>query len=213
MKRGILMQMSMCAMVMAGVGAMAFAQGPTTKPSGDSTLAGPKVDDSAPRGKDFGGGNKKQGEMGPLQKILKNLDLTAEQETKIKGLAKAHEEKMMQFHAENKVKMEDMKSVMEKAKASGDKAQMDSLMEQKRAMDKSRPKLEELVSQISDVLTPEQREKFKMQVQEHKRSLENRAGGKDGMKEMRQEKKEEKKMDKQDHKEIKQGGKDKLNLN
>ncbi len=211
------MQVSVFAVVIASASAFmpAFAEEPTTKPaSTDSGMAGPKPEGSAPKGKDFGGGNKKQGEMGPLQKILKNLDLTSDQETKIKDLVKAHEDKVVQFQAENRVKMDDLRSAVEKAKATGDKSQVDTLTEQKKALEKNRPKLETLFSQISDVLTPEQREKFKTQVQEHKNSLEGKKDGpkdKEMSKEMRQEKKDERK----EKKELKQGGKkgkDQLNM-
>jgi Spy/CpxP family protein refolding chaperone len=173
MKRGMMIQLGLGALALTGMIALApaFAEDATTKPSKDSTLAGPKPEGSAPKGKDFGGGNKKEGQNGPIEKILKNLSLTEDQETKIKGLMKAFGDKRTQFEAENKVAMEGLKTQFEQAKAVGDKAKLDALHEQKKAIEKGAPKRDELIAQISDVLTPEQREKFREQIKDHVKSM------------------------------------------
>lgn len=208
MNRVTVFQMGLGAMVLTGMIALAPAfadEQPTTKPA---TLAGPKPDGSAPKGKDFGGGNKKEGQNGAIEKILKNLSLTADQETKIKGLVKAFDDKKMQYEAENKAKLDDLKTQFEQAKAAGDKTKLDGLQEQKRAIDKASPKRDELVSQIADVLTPEQREKFREQIKDHQKSMNpDKVGPKDGPKHMKDGSPKEKKHEKGD-----KAGKDQLKL-
>ena len=162
------------ALVSALTLSVGFADGPekSDKPakqakSADGTLAGPKPDKNhAPKPKDFAGQNKKQGEAGPMTGILKNLDLTPDQQEKIKGLVKAHTDKVMQFKAENKTKHESLRAEAEAARAAGNKEQAEAIRNQLQELEKNAPKRGELIVQVADVLTPEQREKFRAQMQE-----------------------------------------------
>jgi Spy/CpxP family protein refolding chaperone len=150
----------------------ADGQGKADKParkdkSADATLAGPKTDkDHAPKPKDFAGQNKRHGEAGPITPILKNLDLTPDQQEKIKQLVKEHTDKVMQFKAETKTQVDSLRQEAEAAKTTGDKAKGESIRAQLQSIEQTMPKRTELASQIALVLTPEQREKFRAQMQE-----------------------------------------------
>ena len=116
-----------------------------------------------------------------LEKVLADLELTADQKTKIKTIVDDFQSKNEDFRAAHKDEIQPlMKAVME-AKKSGDKAKMKDALEALQAARADAPKLKDLLDKISEVLTPEQKEKFEKLVQDLKDKVqEKRQAAKDG---------------------------------
>lgn len=116
----------------------AQAQGPATRPGGDG-----------PRGPEGG-----------LQKALADLNLTADQEAKVKTIMAAHHQAMENFLKEHG---EEFKALEQKIKAARDansRPDKDDMEAMKKLHEQRKEIMDSMLKQLSDVLTKEQMEKF-----------------------------------------------------
>jgi Spy/CpxP family protein refolding chaperone len=113
-----------------------------------------------------GGGKGHQGGRGEqIQKVIARLDLTADQQARIKAIRE-------NFKTANAGTIEQIKALhtqMKTARQNRDTAQVRALREQIRAkMESLRPAREQMITQIKAVLTAEQRTKLEQMMAEKK---------------------------------------------
>ncbi len=106
------------------------------------------------------GGEKPRGPEG-IQKILADLNLTADQEAKVKGIMDTQRQAMENFrkeHGEELKSLETKLKAAREAKTEPDKADMEAM---KKLRDQQNDLRENLMKQLGEVLTKEQMEKFR----------------------------------------------------
>ncbi len=95
------------------------------------------------------------------ERILKELDLTADQQAQVKQILETHKQAVENWQKENAEELKALREQMEKARAEKDTEAVKSLREKSAKIFKGRQELQEsLNKQIKAVLTDEQKEKF-----------------------------------------------------
>lgn len=111
------------------------------------------------------GGHGGRGGGDRVQKLIKKLDLTADQQTRIKAIRD-------QFKQENAGTLQEMKNLreqMKEYKRSDNTAQAQALREQMKAKAQTlQAARQRMMEQIKAVLTPEQQAKVQQMMEEHK---------------------------------------------
>ena len=89
----------------------------------------------------------------PLFHVLRGLDLSEEQRGEVRTILKGAKEKREAVVAENKEELDEIQ------------AKIRELVEQRRKLMADAPDRKEVMEQVSNVLTPEQQEKFKEKIE------------------------------------------------
>lgn len=103
----------------------------------------------------------------PLERILKELNLTEDQQKQVQQIMSTQRQAMENWRKENQAALKDLQKQLQDAKDSGDKDKIkaDSLAIEK--LDQSRKAVREnVMKQLKDVLTPDQLEKARKIMQE-----------------------------------------------
>jgi len=106
-----------------------------------------------------------------IEKVLAELDLTADQKTKIKTLTDDFQAKNEAFQAAHKDELQPLRKAVQEAHQSGDRAKMKQAMEALQAARADAPKPKDLLEKIAEVLTPEQKEKFEKAVEDFRAKM------------------------------------------
>ena len=144
-------------------GSMALAEGGasggTQSGSSDQVLAGPKTHQKGAKkdgAGDMGGGKFGEGRGEFLKETLADLNLTADQKTKIDAMMADFHQKMEAFRTANESKIQALRDQAKQARQSGDKDKAKDLMGQIEALWADAPKPKDLITNIKTVLTPDQ---------------------------------------------------------
>jgi len=113
-----------------------------------------------------------------LERLVKELNLTEEQQVQVKQIWETHVQAMRNYHKEHGAELKELREKMRAARESGDKDEMKKLAEEMKELGKERVGLaQNLEKQLADVLTKEQLAKAKQIL---RRGRPGRPGGRPG---------------------------------
>ncbi len=147
----------------------------------DSPLAGPEA--GAPttqpsKGMDGKGHGPRGDRPEPLQQLLKGIELTAEQKTKIEAIRQSAMAEMKKFHEAHKAEIEKLRDETKAAMEAKDREKMQQLREQREKLFADAPRPLQAAQDIRAVLTEEQAKQFDANLAEAKKRMEEHRAGK-----------------------------------
>lgn len=167
---------ALAAVVLAGTSFAFAGEGKEGKDA--KVLAGPKAGPPSTQPHDNGFGDKKHVRGEIMHDLLKDLNLTPDQETKVKAItseAKAQHEAWRTAHG---AEADALKAQMAAAREAKDEAKLKELRPKVEALMATMPKPKDTFDKIRAVLTPEQQAKFDAKIAETKKEFgEKRPGG------------------------------------
>lgn len=116
-------------------------------------------------------GVRQEGPLQNLEKLIADLDLTADQKAQIKTIVDDFKAKNEEFRDANKEELQKLMKAVREAKESGDQAKLKEAMEAMQAARANAPKLKDLLEKVAAVLTPEQKEKFQAAIEDLKEKM------------------------------------------
>jgi Spy/CpxP family protein refolding chaperone len=104
----------------------------------------------------------------PLERILKELNLTADQQKQVQQIMDTQAQALRNWRKENLVRLADLHKEIQKARESGDAEKIKSALAEVEKIEQTRKALHEnLMKQLKDVLKPDQFEKARKMMLEH----------------------------------------------
>ncbi|MAX23461.1 MAG: hypothetical protein CMJ19_03065, partial [Phycisphaeraceae bacterium] len=113
---------------------------------------------------------RRDGKRGPFGQVLKELNLTEEQQTQVRDIMQKHHEQVEAFREKNGDSFKQVRQQMRQAMEAKDYDKLHTLIDQLKTVEADRPTIKELAADIRNILTDEQKTTFDAKAEEMKNS-------------------------------------------
>ncbi len=111
---------------------------------------------------------RREGKRGPFGQVLKELNLTEEQQTQVRDIMQKHHEQVDAFREKNGEQFREVQGQIRDAMQAKDYDKLHTLIDQLKTVEADRPTIKDLAADIRNVLTDEQKATFDAKAEEMK---------------------------------------------